>query len=91
MKAMQEPNVSMHFTAVTEVTVDGVVGADGTECKCDTIVCATGFDVSHRPRFPIFGRNGINLQDKWKDAAEGYFGVCCPDMPNWITFIGPNW
>ena len=92
MKAMQEPNVSMNFCAATEITESGVIGADGVERKdIDTIVCATGFDVSHRPRFPIVGRNGINLQDKWKDAAEGYFGVCCPDMPNWCTFIGPNW
>lgn len=50
-----------------------------------------GFDVSHRPRFPVVGRGGKNLQDKWKDASEAYFGLACADMPNWLTFIGPNW
>jgi hypothetical protein len=42
MNAIQQPNVSVHFTAVTNITPDGVIGADGTEVKCDTIVTATG-------------------------------------------------
>ncbi|TVY93944.1 putative sterigmatocystin biosynthesis monooxygenase [Lachnellula willkommii] len=50
-----------------------------------------GFDVSYRPRFPVIGRGGVNLQDKWKDAAEAYFGLACAEMPNWLTFLGPNW
>lgn len=91
MQAIQQPNVSVHFTAVESVTPDGVVGEDSIERKCDAVICATGFDVSFRPRFPIIGKNGINLQDKWKDAAEAYFGVACADMPNWICIIGPNW
>lgn len=52
---------------------------------------ALGFDVSFRPHFPIVGKNNINLQDQWKDAAEAYFGVACASMPNWTCLIGPNW
>lgn len=62
MKAIQEPNVDVHFTAVKSVTEDGVVGEDGVERKCDTIVCATGFDVSYRPRFPLVGKGGVDLK-----------------------------
>ncbi|TVY37816.1 putative sterigmatocystin biosynthesis monooxygenase [Lachnellula subtilissima] len=91
LQAIQEPNVDLRFTGVARITEDGVVGDDGVERKCDVIVCATGFDVSYRPRFPVVGRGGVNLQDKWKDAAEAYFGLACADMPNWLTFIGPNW
>lgn len=91
MNAIQQENVSMHFTHVTEVTDDGLVGADGIQRNVDTIVCATGFDVGFRPRFPVVGLNGVDLREKWKDVAEGYFGLACPDMPNWVTFIGPNW
>jgi thioredoxin reductase len=43
MEAIQKPNVDVHFTAVEQVTEKGVVGADGIERECDTIVCATGF------------------------------------------------
>ncbi|KAA6408312.1 MAG: flavin-binding monooxygenase [Lasallia pustulata] len=43
MEAIQKPNVDVHFTPVTKITEDGVIGADGIERKVDTIVCATGF------------------------------------------------
>ena len=71
MTAIQKENVDVHFTAVERITEDGVVGADGVERKVDTIVCATGFDVSYRPRFPIVGQNGTDLADKWKVCPEG--------------------
>lgn len=55
------------------------MGADGVERKVDTIICATGFDVSYRPRFPIVGKNGVDLADKWKvcdDAVLKQQQVC---------------
>ena len=91
MQAIQNDNVDIHFTAVDRVTENGVVGSDGVEREVDTIVCATGFDVSYRPRFPIVGQNGVELGDKWKICPESYLGLAVPDMPNFITFIGPTW
>jgi cation diffusion facilitator CzcD-associated flavoprotein CzcO len=91
MTAIQKPNVDVHFTAVNKITENGVVGEDGVERKVDTIVCATGFDVSYRPRFPIVGQNGTDLADKWKVCPEGYLGLGIPEFPNFLTFIGPNW
>ncbi len=81
----------MHFTAATEFTEKGVIGEDGIEREVDTIICATGFDTSYRPRFPVIGKNGVSLSQKWKDVPEGYLGLASPDMPNFITFIGPTW
>lgn len=80
----------MHFTPAVEVTPTKVVGADGTECEVDAIICATGFDVSYRPRFPIVGQNGVDLAVKWKDSPEGYMGMAIPGFPNFFTFQGPN-
>jgi cation diffusion facilitator CzcD-associated flavoprotein CzcO len=91
MNAIQESNVDVHFTAVDEITEKGVIGADGVEREVDTIICATGFDVTYRPRFPIIGKNGVNLYEKWKNEPEGYLGLACPDMPNWLMFVGPTW
>lgn len=68
-----------------------MVGKDGTEVFVDTIVCATGFDVSYRPRFPIRGKNGVDLAAKWSVCPEAYLGLAVPDMPNFLTFVGPNW
>ena len=91
MAAVQKDNVDVHTCAVVEATEDGIIGADGVEVKCDTVVCATGFDVSYVPPFEMVGRNGVSLQQKWSKVPEGYLGLAVPDMPNYFTFIGPTW
>jgi cation diffusion facilitator CzcD-associated flavoprotein CzcO len=91
MEAVQQPNVDVHFTSVTSCTEDGVVGADGVERKVDAIVCATGFDNTYRPRFPVVGRDGVDLREKWATCPEAYLGLAVPAMPNYITFFGPSW
>jgi hypothetical protein len=69
MRAIQEPNVDVHFTAVNKITEDSVIDTEGTEKKVDTIICATGFDVSYKPRFPIVGQNGVELREKVRTAS----------------------
>ena len=91
MEAIQKENVDVHFTPVEKITEKGVVGGDGIERECDTIVCATGFDVSYKPRFPIVGQDGVDLADKWKVIPESYLGISIPGFPNFLTFIGPTW
>lgn len=90
MKAIQESNVTLHRCAVTEVTPTGVIGADGTEVEVDAIICATGFDVSYKPKYSVIGRNGKSLQEKWDVIPEGYLGLAVPEMPNYFVFQGPN-
>ncbi|OQU93791.1 hypothetical protein CLAIMM_00261 [Cladophialophora immunda] len=91
MRALCKDNVSVHFTEAARITDTGVVGGDGIERECDTIICATGFDVSHRPQFPIVGLNGVDLRDKWAKVPESYLGIGIPDFPNYMMFIGPTW
>ena len=42
MRAIQKPNVHVHFAAAVELTEDSIIDAKGTETKVDTVVCATG-------------------------------------------------
>jgi hypothetical protein len=56
----------------------------------DVLICATGFDTGFKPRFPLIGPTGLNLQDEWKDVAEAYFGLAAADYPNYMIFLGPN-
>lgn len=80
----------MHFTGVDRVTQTGVIGADGVHREGDTLICATGFDVSFRPRFPIIGRNGVDLRAAWADGdCATYLGLTVPDMPNLVMLPGP--
>lgn len=53
-------------------------------------MCATGFDVSHRPRCPLLGKNGVDLRDKWAEDPESYISVATADFPNYFMLMGPN-
>ncbi|KAF7551879.1 hypothetical protein G7Z17_g4726 [Cylindrodendrum hubeiense] len=90
MLAVQKPNVNLHFCGVSQITEDGVIGDDGKLVKCDTIVCATGFDVSYRPPFPLIGLKGVDLRKEWENVPASYFGVMAPGIPNYLMYLGPN-
>lgn len=90
MKAIQKPNVKLHKGAVTKVKGNTVIGSNGDSVEVDTLVCATGFDVSYVPKYSVIGRNGVSLQDKWATIPEGYMGLSVPDMPNYFVFQGPT-
>lgn len=90
MRAVQKSNVTLHRDAVAKVSGNKVIAYNGEEAEVDTIICATGFDVSYVPAFPMRGRNGVLLSDKWSKIPEGYMGLACPDMPNYYMFQGPT-
>ncbi|KAK7705398.1 hypothetical protein SLS63_014143 [Diaporthe eres] len=91
LEALLQDNVEMVWDSIQAVTPKGIRFKTGEEAEYDVIVCATGFDTTFKPAFPIVGRNGVNLAEKWTiDRPKAYFGICVPDMPNYFTFIGPN-
>lgn len=94
MKAIQEHNVDVHFTGVARLTKEGVLGVDGIERKVDTVICATGYDVSYHPHHPVIGQNGQSLEEKFTGNGSGpecYLGITVPGFPNYILFGGPTW
>ncbi|KFZ18083.1 hypothetical protein V502_04312 [Pseudogymnoascus sp. VKM F-4520 (FW-2644)] len=74
---------------VTKMNEDGIVHLDGTVNKYDAIVCATGFDTSFTPRFPIHGRNGHELMEDFSKSPEAYLGLAVHGYPNFFMFSGP--
>lgn len=55
-----------------------------------TVVCATGFDVSHCPKFSLVGQNGVSLSKKWAYEPESYLSVATDGFPNYFMMMGPN-
>lgn len=88
--ALQKPNVRAIFDPIEEVTATGVVVSGGMEHPADVLVAATGFDTTFKPRFPIIGRDGTNLQDLWRSDPTSYMGIGVSGFPNYLTFLGPN-
>jgi len=81
--------VSVVYGDIQRITEQGCV-CDDKEYPVDVLICATGFDTSFRPRFPIIGLGGKNLADVWADEPKSYLGLAAPGFPNYFMFIGPN-
>ena len=75
---------------IARVEPKGIILETDELIEVDVIICATGFDLSYRPRFPIVGRNGNNLQDMWKTRPSAYLSLAAEEMPNYFMFLGPN-
>lgn len=89
LEAIIQDNVTVfHQGGLDKVTEKGFIDPEGNEHEVDVLICATGFNTSWVPRFPIIAR-GINLQDLYSDKPIGYIGVAAPKMPNYFTFYGP--
>lgn len=84
LAALTKDNVRVVSDKIVQINEVGLVTSTGETIKVDAIVCATGFNVSFRPRFPLVGRKG-NLQDIWsKNLPSAYMSCAVPDMPNYF-------
>lgn len=85
LNALHEDNMHIVTDGIANVFEDGFKTESGETILVDAIVCATGFDLSFRPRFPIIGRTG-NLQDIWTARLpSSYMSCAIPGMPNYFS------
>lgn len=90
LESLSQPNVSVVYGEISAVTEKGCV-SEGVEYPVDVLVCATGFNTTFKPRFPLIGPSGDNLQDVWSKAEpKAYLGLAVADFPNYLVFLGPN-
>ena len=90
LEALASDNVDVVFGEIAKITERGCVSANGQEYPVDVLICATGFDMSYRPRFPLIGSSRTSLVDAWASEAQSYLGIAAHDFPNYFMFIGPN-
>jgi cation diffusion facilitator CzcD-associated flavoprotein CzcO len=88
------PNVTLvdlRKTPLVEITETGLRTSD-QEYEFDSIVFATGFDAMTGAlvAFPIEGRGGTLLRDKWADGPRTYLGVTTAGFPNLFIITGPG-
>jgi cation diffusion facilitator CzcD-associated flavoprotein CzcO len=89
--ALAQANVDVVTSAVTAVTADGVIDAEGVEHKVDAIVYATGFDAQDfLESIDITGAGGQKLATQWAGGAHAYLGMYVPNFPNFFVTYGPN-
>ncbi|RSM01229.1 hypothetical protein CEP52_008651 [Fusarium oligoseptatum] len=56
----------------------------------DILVCATGFQTSAPPPFPVIGKNGQTMQQRFEPYAETYLSLATDGFPNYFMMLGPN-
>ncbi|RJE26343.1 monooxygenase [Aspergillus sclerotialis] len=90
LEALTDEKVDMIKSGIVSVDATGIKTADGKHRPVDIIVCATGFDTTYIPRFPIIGKKGVSLADRWKATPETYISLAVDGFPNYFVSLGPN-
>ena len=89
-QSLTKDNIRIVHHGVSAFTKRGCQSYDGQGYLLDVIICATGFDALYRPRCPIIGRDGLNLQDVWLGQPKSYLGIAAAGFPTFPMFLGPN-
>ncbi|KAL6234087.1 hypothetical protein BDW75DRAFT_251673 [Aspergillus navahoensis] len=90
LEALADEKVDVITSGISKVVEDGIITTDGIHHPVDMIICATGFDTTFAPRFPIIGRNNASLADRWKEVPETYLSLAVDGFPNYFITLGPN-
>jgi cation diffusion facilitator CzcD-associated flavoprotein CzcO len=85
LEALTADNVTVADSDIASFTEKGVRCKDGTEYEVDIVICATGFDVSFRPYFPIIGTSGKSLSEQWTPDPEAYLAMAAHGFPNFLS------
>lgn len=85
LEALSEPNVRVVTDEISRVSLEGIVLVTGETLEIDTLICATGFDISFCPRFKLFGRNGQDIENLWREKPEAYLSTAVPGFPNYFS------
>ena len=90
-RALTQPSVEVHPTAVASVRGNVVVGADGSETAVDAIIFGTGFHILDMPvASRIFDAQGRSLDEHWKGSPQAYLGTTIAGFPNAFVLLGPS-
>jgi cation diffusion facilitator CzcD-associated flavoprotein CzcO len=90
LEALVEDNVDFIDTPITKVHPSGVELKDGTMIELDALICATGFNASAPPPFPVVGREGQTVQSRFEPYPETYLSMTIDGYPNLFMMLGPN-
>jgi cation diffusion facilitator CzcD-associated flavoprotein CzcO len=91
LAALRSETTKLITWPIARLSPRGVRTADGIEHELDAIVFATGFDVSRTGTpFPVVGRGGRTLDERWAGGAHAYRSVTTAGFPNLFFTFGPN-
>lgn len=84
LEALASDNVTVESGSILKITPESIVIVDGTVHQVDAIICATGFDTSFRPAFPVIGDKCTDLRDDWEKEPRSYLSIAAAGYPNFF-------
>lgn len=84
-------HVSLCTEGIERVVEGGVILRSGEKVDLDVLVVATGFEATDLPIAEhIYGSDGLQLADKWKDGGKAFACTTVAGFPNLFMMLGPN-
>jgi hypothetical protein len=90
LESLVAANVNVITDPISHIASQGIVLTNGQEVEVDCIVCATGFNVSHVPPFPVAGQLSLTMEERFTPFAEAYLSLVVDSFPNYFMMLGPN-
>jgi len=90
-QAVSRDYVEVVSEGIASIDETGITTADGRHRPVDVIVYCTGFYASENVlQYEVYGKNGLDIKEAWKDGPEAYLGTVVSGFPNMFTIVGPN-
>lgn len=92
LEALSQPNVNFITQGIESPNENGLklTGPEGRQIGVDVLICATGFQTNYTPPFPVVGKQGITLKDKFNPFPATYLTMAVDGFPNYFMMLGPN-
>ncbi|KAK3897019.1 hypothetical protein C8A05DRAFT_20132 [Staphylotrichum tortipilum] len=92
LKTLSNPKMFLTNDSIASVGKNSVTTMSGKEYPTDVIILATGFEFTQWKSDSIIGRNGVSLQQHWRQfgGIEAYKSVAMSEFPNLFYLLGPN-
>ncbi|KAI0904110.1 FAD/NAD(P)-binding domain-containing protein [Ustulina deusta] len=92
VESLKNPKLDYITEGISHVSETGVVTRDGKAHEVDAIITATGFNQGFTTLFPVIGKDGVDLREKWAPDGkigypETYLGVMAPGYPNYFSVL----
>jgi cation diffusion facilitator CzcD-associated flavoprotein CzcO len=91
--ALSADNTTLHDRgdSIDHIDASGIVTTQGTHVDLDVIVWSTGYDATDGLiSYPVLGRGGATLAERWAAFPRAYLGTSVPGFPNLFIVTGPN-
>ncbi|KAF5700787.1 monooxygenase [Fusarium globosum] len=92
LEALSQPNVNFITQGIESINETGLklTGPESRQVDIDVLVCATGFQTNYTPPFPVVGKYGVTLKEKFDPFPATYLTMTVDGFPNYFMMLGPN-